>query len=343
MRKLLNTLYVTTDGAYLNRDGEAVCVQVDGDVAMRVPIHTLDSVICIGRIMCTPQLLGFCADNDVSVSFLNRYGRYYARVEGPVSGNVLLRREQYRVADDDQRRAELARNIVMAKVASSRTVLRRAARDHPELPGAESVSRAADQLRRLVKRLTESAPLAVIRGIEGEAARTYFSVFDHMIVSQKDDFYFEKRTRRPPLDNLNALLSFVYTLVTHDAVSALQSAGLDPAVGFLHEDRPGRPGLALDLVEEFRAYLADRLVLSLVNLQQIRGSGMQTTESGAVSMDDETLRTVLAAYQQRKQDEIRHPFIDEKIKVGLLLPIQAMLMARHLRGDLEGYPPFVGR
>ncbi len=341
MKRLLNTLFVTTQGTYLSREGETVLVQVEGQTKLQLPIHTLSGVVCFGRVMCTPQLLQLCAQRNVTVSFLSERGRFWARVQGPVSGNVLLRRAQYRRADDEQTSAEVARAVVVAKVANSRTVLLRAIRDHGGNVDTVRLEDAARNLARIGEGLSWPAGLDKIRGYEGEAAKSYFDVFDHLIVAQKDDFFFQGRSRRPPLDNMNSLLSFLYTLLTHDVVSSLEAVGLDPAVGYLHRDRPGRPGLALDLMEEFRPFLADRLALSLVNRQQVKGKGFKTTETGAVIMDDETRKTLLVAYQKRKQEEIRHPFLDEKMAVGLLPYAQALLFARYLRGEIEGYPPFL--
>ena len=341
MKHLLNTLYITTQGAYLAREGETVLVRVDGETKLRVPIHTLGSVVCFGQVSCSPPLMGLCAERNVAISFLSERGRFWARVEGPVSGNVLLRREQYRRADNMETSAEIARAIVIAKIANSRTVLLRAARERPEDDGTPYLAEAAIYLSQLIKDLEAITSLDVVRGCEGDAAKTYFSVFDHLITAQKEDFFFHERSRRPPLDNMNAILSFLYTILAHDVASALETVGLDPAVGYLHRDRPGRPGLALDLMEEFRSYLADRLALSLVNRQQIKGSGFRRTETGAVLMDDATRKEVLVAYQKRKQEEIQHPFLGEKVAVGLLPYIQGLLMARYLRGDLDGYPPFI--
>ncbi len=343
MKKLLNTLYVTTPDAHLNREGETIVVKVDDEVKLRVPIHTLGSVVCFGHVYCSPALMGLCGERNVTVTFLSMYGRFMARVEGPVSGNVLLRREQYRRADDDQFSASFARNILAAKITNSRTVLLRAAREQDNPESVAALKQASADLATQVQSLSEPLPLQVIRGKEGDSARTYFEVFNHLITSQKDAFVFHDRNRRPPLDNVNALLSFLYTILAHDVESALEGVGLDPAVGFMHEDRSGRPGLALDIMEEFRAYLTDRLVLNLINLKQVKPEGFTKTESGAVNMDDATRKTVLVEYQKRKQEEITHPFLDEKIAVGLLPHAQAMLLARYLRGDLDSYPPFVFR
>jgi len=339
MKKHLNTLFVTTQGAYLAKEGESVIVRVEKQTRLRIPVHTLGGIVCFGNVGCSPFLMGFCAERDVAISFLSEYGRFLARVQGPVSGNVLLRREQYRKADDMTFSAQMARSVLTGKVANCRTVLQRALRDHSDKLDTDQVSQASRQISG--SRLQEDVPLNSLRGIEGDAAHVYFKVFDHLITSQKQDFFFQDRNRRPPLDNVNCLLSFLYTLVMHDVRSALESVGLDPAVGFLHRDRPGRPGLALDLMEEFRPFIADRLTLSLINLSQVQKKGFKKSESGAVLMDDETRKTVLVAYQKRKQDEIMHPFIEEKVTIGLLFHTQALLLARYLRSDLDGYPPFI--
>ena len=341
MKKHLNTLFVTTQGAYLAKEGETIAVKIEKEVRLRLPIHTIGGIVCFGNVACSPFLMGFCAENGVGVSFLSEHGRFLARVQGPVSGNVLLRREQYRRADDPQTSAELSRCVLAGKIANSRTVLQRAIRDHGEKIAADEVGFAVKRLNHYLEILDGDHNLDTLRGFEGDAAHIYFRVFDHLIVAQKDNFHFAERNRRPPLDNVNALLSFIYTLIVHDIRSALEVVGLDPAVGFLHRDRPGRPGLALDFMEEFRSFLADRLVLSLINLRKVQGKGFTKSETGAVTMNDETRKTVLVSYQERKQEEIFHPFIEEKVTVGILFHIQAMLMARYLRGDLDGYPPFI--
>jgi len=341
MKKHLNTLFVTTQGAYLSKEGETVVVKVENETRLQVPVHTIGGIVCFGQVSCSPYLMGFCAEKGVAISFLSEHGRFLARVQGPVSGNVLLRREQYRWADDPVRSANMARAVIIAKIANCRTVLQRALRDHSEKLEEASIRRTVTLLGRCLELCNHETDLEVLRGIEGESAQAYFNVFDHLIVSQKDTFKFEERNRRPPLDNVNCLLSFLYTLLVHDARSALESVGLDPAVGFLHRDRPGRPGLALDLIEEFRPFLADRLALSLINLRQVQDRGFKRMESGAVIMDDDTRKTVLVAYQERKQEEMLHPFLEEKVTIGLLMHMQAILMARHLRGDMDGYPPFI--
>lgn len=341
MKRLLNTLYVTTSGAYLARDGETVHVRVENESRLRVPIHTLGSIVCFGHVMCSPPLMGLCAERNVTLAFLTEYGRFLARVHGPVSGNVLLRREQYRQADDDSASTEIARAIVVGKIANARTVLLRATRDRPNDLTAPALSKSAHRLAQTMETLSQADTLDRVRGLEGEAARDYFGVFDGLITVQKDAFFFRERSRRPPLDNLNALLSFLYTLLVHDVTAALETVGLDPQVGFLHRDRPGRSSLALDLMEELRPFLADRLALSLINRRQVNARGFRKTETGAVLMDDDTCKTVLTVYQKRKQDEIQHPFLGEKAAIGLLPHLQALLLARYLRSDLDGYPPFL--
>ena len=341
MKRHLNTLFVTTQGTYLSRDGEAVRVRVNKETRLRVPIHNLGSIVCFGRVSCSPGLMDLCGKAGVSLSFMSAYGRFIARVQGPVSGNVLLRREQYRRADDHKAAAAIARSVLVAKIANSRTVLQRALRDRPEMPGADALQSAVRRLGSLMTELKSPLTLDSARGVEGDAARTYFKSFGHLISAQKEEFFFHSRNRRPPTDNMNALLSFIYAILAHDVASGLETVGLDPAVGYLHRDRPGRPGLALDIMEEFRAFLADRLALSLVNRRQVQAKGFQTIESGAVRMNDDTRKTLLVAYQKRKQETLQHPFLGETVTVGLLFHIQARLLARHLRGDLDAYPPFI--
>jgi CRISPR-associated protein Cas1 len=343
MKHHLNTLFVTTQGAYLNKEGEAVKVQVGSETRLRVPVHTLGGIVCFGRVSCSPYLLGLCGERGVAVSFMTENGRFLARVSGYTPGNVLLRRAQYRRADDLEAAAAVARPMVAAKIANARTVLLRSLRDHPDTGDPGALRDAAAALDRGIGAAQTVPGLDAIRGVEGEAARAYFGVFDHLLTAQKAEFAFHERSRRPPLDNVNALLSFLYAMLAHDARAACEAAGLDPAVGFLHRDRAGRPGLALDLMEEFRAFLADRLALSLINRQQVRAAGFVRAPSGGVQMDEATRKTVLVAYQKRKQEEIRHPFLAEVTTVGLLLHLQARLLARFLRGDLDGYPAFIWR
>lgn len=343
MKKHLNTLFVTTQGAYLAKEGETVVVRVERENRLQLPIHTISGIVCFGNVSCSPFLMGLCAERDVAVSFLTERGRFLARVNGPISGNVLLRREQYRRADSSDGSVHIARSVIWGKLVNSRTVLKRALKHHSDKVDTNAINRIADRLGGYLKAIQQNITLESLRGMEGDAAHAYFSVLDSLIVSQKDGFTFRQRSRRPPLDRVNCLLSFCYTLLLHDVQSSLECVGLDPAVGFLHRDRPGRPSLALDMMEEFRAFLADRLVFSLINRKQIHPKGFKTSRSGAVRMDEETRKKVLVAYQSRKQDELIHPFLEEKMPIGLLFHTQALLLARHLRGDLDGYPPFIFR
>lgn len=343
MKKHLNTLFVTSQGTYVHKEGETIVLKTQDDQIRRFPVHMIESLVCFGNVLCSPYLLGFCSENNVSVSFLTEYGRFLARVCGPVSGNVLLRRQQYRLADQDNQVSQIAKRIVMGKLMNSRVVISRTVRDHAEGQEKKELQHVLNRIRQSLDKLDREDDLDVIRGIEGESAKDYFSVFNHMIVAQKEAFIFTDRNRRPPLDNINALLSFIYMLVMHDVRSALETVGLDPAVGFLHRDRPGRYGLALDLMEEFCPFLADRLVLSLINLKQVNAKGFKKTEAGAVLMDDETRKQVLVSYQNRKQDELLHPYLEEKVTIGRLFFLQALLMARFIRGDIDGYPPFIWR
>ena len=341
MKKLLNTLYVTTEGAGLRKDGENLVADIEGAERARVPLHMLGSVVVFGGIFVSPPLMGALARGGITLVLLDRQGRFEARVEGPVSGNVLLRRAQYRAADQPD---DIVRGLVSAKIANQRAVLMRALRDYggeflPERRAA--IEAATARMERILRRVAFGNETAdALRGAEGEAANVYFSVFNDLIRSPDSDIQFRGRSRRPPLDPVNALLSFLYTLLTHDCRSAAEGVGLDPAVGFLHRERPGRPSLALDLMEELRPILADRLALSLLNRRQLRAGDFETRDGGAVLLSDAGRKTVLTAWQDRKKEERRHPFIDETAPLGLVPHVQAQLLARHLRGDLDAYPPW---
>lgn len=339
MKKLLNTLYVTTQDAYLRKEGETVVVEKEKQVLLRLPIHTLQGLVTFGNVMTSPYLLNLCAERGVSVSFMSESGKFLARVTGPVSGNVLLRLSQMRAYEDKSKKGDIARSFVIGKLMNARSVLLRRMRDHGETADiAESSAKILDVLRRV----RDSAPDAErLRGLEGEAGAVYFGVFNELIVAGKETFSIASRNRRPPLDPMNALLSYLYTLLAHDCRGALESVGLDPQIGFLHEVRAGRPSLALDLMEEFRACLADRVALSLVNLRQLGARDFTVSESGAVSISADARKSVLMAWQKKKQETIMHPFLEEKVPIGLLPHLQALLLARHLRGDLDAYPPFI--
>jgi CRISPR-associated protein Cas1 len=342
MKRLLNTLYVTTQGAYLSRESQTIHVQVEQKTLMRVPVQQLASVVCLGNVAFSSGFLALCSEFGVSVSCLSESGRFQGRMEGPVRGNVLLRRQQYRVADDESAAASIVAAIVGAKIANARSVLLRAAREHADDEAREQLKDASVRLASVLRSLDKGTelPVPLLRGMEGDAARVYFSAFDRLILAQKDEFKFTQRSRRPPLDPVNALLSFLYTLLVHECVGALESVGLDPAVGFLHTDRPGRPSLALDLAEEFRAPFADRLALSLINRRQLQGKHFERTASGAVWLNDKGRREVIQTWQERKREELQHPYLGEDCPWGLLPYVQALLLARHLRGDLNAYPAF---
>lgn len=341
MRKLLNTFYALTEGAALSKDGENLVATIEGEERGRVPLHMLSGVVAFGAVYCSPPLMGALAEAGITLTFLSRSGKFQARLEGPVSGNVLLRRAQYRASDQP---LEVVRSIVVGKVANQRAVLMRSLRDYggeypPEMRTA--LEETAARLSRIARRVELSDhTVDGLRGLEGEAANLYFSVFDHLIRAPDPEICWRGRSRRPPLDPVNALLSFLYMLLVHDCRSALETVGLDPAVGFLHRERPGRPSLALDLMEELRPVLADRLALSLFNRRQLRAADFETRDGGAVVMKDDARKTVIAASQERKKVEREHAFLGEKAPLGLVAHLQAQLLSRHLRGDLDAYPPW---
>jgi len=336
-----NTLYVQTPGAYLGKEGETVRVKVEGQVRLTVPLHHLEGIVCFGRVSVSTALMAEAANRDLTISFFTEQGRFQSRVISATSGNVLLRREQYRRADQPAACLRIARSIIAAKIQNSRVNLLRGGRESDVPEVAESLKGAANHLVNSLDTLSRAPTLDSARGCEGDAARAYFESFNGLIRQQRESFSMAERSRRPPLDPLNSLLSFVYAILTHEMAGALESVGLDPAVGFLHVDRPGRLSLALDLLEEFRALLADRLVLSLINLRQVRSDGFETQPGGAVQMTAATRKTVLTALTQRKRDEVTHPVLGDKVRIGVLPHIQARLLARHIRGDLEDYPALV--
>ena len=335
MKKLLNTLYVTSEGAWVHKDGANVVIRVEGQERGRAPLHLLGAIICFGQVGASPQLMHACAEAGICITYLGYSGRFLARVEGPMSGNVLLRRAQHDHTMNDP--LPVACAMVAAKIANQRGVLRRQIRDHGDLDGA--LAEAETRLIRAARLALEVFDGDTLRGLEGEAANAYFAVFGRMIRAPAFDF--RGRSRRPPLDAPNALLSFLYVLLTADCRAALEARGLDPQMGFLHRDRPGRVSLALDLMEEFRAPLADRLCLSLLNRKQLKSKDFQREETGGVFLKDNARKTVLTAWQERKRAPLTHPFLGEKLPFGLFIHVQAQLLARHLRGDLNGYPAFV--
>ena len=341
MKKLLNTLYVTSPDAYLSLDGENVVVLKKDTEIGRLPLHNLEGIVTFGYTGASPALMGACAKRNVSLCFLTQSGHFLARVVGEVRGNVILRQTQYQIAQSEEKSILIAKNFIIGKIFNAKWVIERACRDYSLRLDTDKLKQVSNSLSDSLKSVQSCETLDQLRGIEGEAAARYFTVFDDLILQQKNDFYFSGRNRRPPLDNVNALLSFTYTLLAHDTAAALETVGLDPYVGFMHGDRPGRISLALDLMEEFRSVLADRFVISLINKREVNKGGFTKKENGAVIMDDDTRKTVITAWQAKKQETIKHPFLEEKVEWGMVPYAQAMLLNRYIRGDLEEYPPFM--
>ena len=341
MRKLLNTLYVTSENSYLALDGENVVLFENKDELGRIPLHNLEGIVSFGYRGTSPALMGACAERNISLCYLTPQGKFLARVSGRIKGNVVLRQQQYDSSRDEAISLEIAKNCIIGKVYNARWVLERAIRDHSLQIDAEKVKAASNFLKDSLTFIQNSQSKDQLRGYEGEAASIYFGVFDQLILQQKKDFIFTGRNRRPPLDPVNAMLSFVYTLLTNMVTSALESVGLDPYVGYLHVDRPGRASLSLDLVEELRAVMADRFVLSLINRKMVTGKNFSRHENGAILMDDELRKRVLMEWQNRKKEMITHPYLQEKVEWGMVPYVQALLLARYLRGDLDGYPVFL--
>lgn len=341
MKKLLNTLFVTSPDTYLSLDGEnAVVLKGDSELA-RIPLHNIEGIVAFGYAGASPAFMGACARKNIGLTFITQSGKFLARVVGENYGNVTLRKTQYRYSDSDDKSAEIAKNFIIGKVFNARWVIERATRDHAMRLDVEKLKRVSQFMAKALGDIADCESLEQLRGFEGETASQYFSIFDQLILQQKEDFFFKNRNKRPPLDNINAMLSFVYTLLAHDVAGALDAVGLDPYVGFLHRDRPGRISLALDMMEELRPVYADRFVLSLVNKKIVNADGFTQKENGAVVMDESTRKVILSSWQARKQETIVHPFLDEKLEWGLVPYVQAMLLARYLRGDLDEYPPFL--
>ena len=340
MKRLLNTLYITSGNRYLSLDGENVVVLEKQQEIGRIPLHNLQAIVTFGYTGASPALMGACAQRNIELSFMSGNGRFLARVTGEVKGNVTLRKQQYRVSDDREKSIKIARNFILGKVYNSRWVLERAGRDYAMRLDAELIRKKSLYLAQSMKNIRMCENNEELLGLEGEAASVYFSVFDELILQQKKDFYFHGRNKRPPLDNVNAMLSFAYSLLASMCGSALESVGLDPYVGFFHTDRPGRMSLALDLMEEFRSIMADRFVLTLINKRIIKSDHFMKKENGAVIMSDEGRKLFISAWQSKKQETITHPFLNEKIEWGMAPYVQSMLLARYLRGDIDEYPPF---
>lgn len=341
MRKLLNTLYVMTDSCYLTLDGENIVIQNGEKTLARFPLHTLENIICFTYKGATPALMGACAERKIGMSFFSPRGAFLARVVGKEYGNVLLRKEQYRISDDDTRSVAYAKNMIVGKVYNSRWSIERTLRDHAYRVDAEKLKQISNILYETLPKLDSAAGLDELRGIEGKAAEQYFSVLNDMILNQKEEFAFTRRNRRPPLDNINAVLSFAYTVLASDCANALSSVGLDPYVGFMHGDRPGRTSLALDLMEELRPVLADRFILTLINTKAIQAAHFERQKDNAVFLSDDGRKVFFNAWQNHKKETITHPYLKEKIEWGLVPYVQALLLARTIRGDIEEYPPFL--
>lgn len=339
MKKLLNNLYVTTDGSYVHKERETLIIEQEGEKVFQLPFHTIQNMFCYGRIMVSPDLMAACGEKGIGISFFTGYGKFQSRVQGPQSGNVLLRRAQYREADDSPQ--ILAKLFIAAKLVNCRNIVMKHQRNHGE---NNELGRLIKYLADNIKRLERSNNVDQMRGIEGDSAASYFSCFSNLIVEDlRASFPFSGRTKRPPLDRVNALLSFSYILLTHEIASALQGVGIDPYVGFLHTDRSGRLSLALDMLEEFRAWWCDRFVLTLINRKQISPDDFIEESSNAIRLTEDARKKVLTAWQEKKQDELQHPYTGEKVQIGLLPHVQAMLLSRYLRKDMEIYTPFVSR
>jgi CRISPR-associated protein Cas1 len=341
LKQLMNTLYIMTQQSYLRLDHDTLKVEVEGKEQLQVPIHHLGGVVCIGNVMVSPAVIHRCAEDGMSLVFLDRNGHFSARVQGKTSGNVLLRVAQHQALAHPPTTTDIARSIVAAKIQNSRNVVMRGARQARLSEDAERLRKVADNMASALTTLARATTLDEVRGREGEAAHAYFSGFDALVLEDRETFAFKGRNRRPPRDPVNALLSFVYALLTNDCVAGVEGVGLDPQVGYLHALRPGRPALALDLLEELRAPIGDRLALTLVNLRKVTGEHFESRPGGAVLLNDVGRRTVAVAYQKRKAEEVYHPGVDQQVPIGLIPHVQARLLARHLRGEVETYLPFV--
>lgn len=341
MRKLLNTLYVTQPDVYLSLDGHNIVIKKEEEKIARIPLHNLEAITTFGYTGASPALMGYCAENNISLTFFTKNGRFLARVIGESKGNVVLRKKQYRISDDEILSAKIARNFIVGKIYNNKWIIERMTRDYPLRVDVEKFKAISKYLSYLISEVRACEDLELLRGLEGQAAVSYNKLFDHMILQQKEDFYFHSRSRRPPLDNVNAMLSFAYSLLTNDMAAALEGVGLDAYVGFLHRDRPGRASLALDMIEDLRGVVADRFVLTLVNKKIMNKNDFYKKENGAVIMTDEARKKFLSEWQAKKQEKITHPYLGEKIPWGLVPHFQALLLARYLREDLDEYPPFL--
>ncbi|MDK8182338.1 type I-C CRISPR-associated endonuclease Cas1c [Paenibacillus sp. UMB4589-SE434] len=341
MKRLLNTLYITQPDVYLALDGDNIVVMKEKEKLGRYPLHNLEAVVSFGYTGASPALMGYCAERDIFITFLTTSGRFLARVIGQSKGNVVLRKKQYLLSEDEVQSAKIARNFILGKIYNHKWMIERMTREYPLRIDVDQFKEVSQHLSTIIAEVRVCEDLEQLRGWEGQAAVRYYKIFGQMILQQTDDFYFHSRSRRPPLDHVNAMLSFAYTLLARDTAAALEAVGLDAYVGFLHRDRPGRASLALDMMEELRGIYADKFVLSLINKRLVNKDDFFKKENGAVLMTDEARKTFLAAWQQRKQEKMEHPYLGEKIVWGLVPHVQALLLARYLRNDLDEYPPFL--
>ncbi|PRO67119.1 type I-C CRISPR-associated endonuclease Cas1c [Alkalicoccus urumqiensis] len=340
MKRLLNTLYVNQPDVYLMLEGETVVLKKEGEKLGKLPLHNLESIVAFGYTGASPALMGYCAERNISIVFMTMTGRFLARVTGKSRGNVVLRKQQYAISEQEEESMKISRNMLTAKIQNSKWVIERTLRDHRLRVDEKALESASEKMTMYAKEIYASANMESMRGIEGQAARDYLHAFDHLILQQKESFFYKRRSRRPPEDNMNALLSFCYTLLANDTAAALEGVGLDAYVGFFHQDRPGRISLALDVMEELRSCFADRFVLSLVNRKMVTSADFKEKENHAVLLTEDGRKKVLKAWQEKKQEQITHPFLKEKISWGLVPHAQSLLLARYIRGDLDAYPPF---
>lgn len=340
MRKLLNTLYITKENGYLSLDGENLVLTIEGKEAIRLPFSNIESIVCMNYLGCSPALMGKCAEEQVGLCFISPYGRFLARVTGEVKGNVFLRCSQIQLLEDHTRQIEIVRSILIAKLKNTKNLILRSRRDNAEIDEDGFITHTIEILQNNMEKIKSETDMDILRGIEGQSAKTYFEIFNRLITKQKESFVMLDRTKRPPLDRINAMLSFLYTVCTNDIASALECVGLDPYIGVFHTLRPGRVSLACDIMEEFRAMI-ERLVISLINLKIIQEDDFEVQISGAVLLNDDGRKKVITAWQNKKKEIILHPYLKEKVAIGLFPYVQANLMAKYIRGEISEYPALI--
>lgn len=343
MRKLLNTIYLTQNDTYISKEGETIVFRLHNDKILQLPVHNIEGLVIFGNTTITPQMVQLCSEYKIHVSFISQTGKFLVKIQNPISGNVRLRKNQYNISDDKQESLKIAKNFCAGKIYNSRVVLRRLVRDHSESIDVPKIESACDNMYRTLNHLVNVTSLQELLGKEGDAAKQYYGVFNELILRKENSFIFNGRSRRPPLDEVNALLSYFYTLLSHECEAALECVGLDPQVGFYHQIRPGRSSLALDIMEELRPYIVDRFVVSLINNNQVNLNDFFIKENGSVLLVKESKSKFIQLWQQRKQEVIIHPFLKEKMEIGLIPYAQALILARYVRGDIDSYPPFLMR